>query len=268
MNIFKIEFEPQEKLILKKYKMLIKNNERLYLFDSNDNIPVYGTPRKYDVHNFHYEGNSWKSLIFEFGNWFLDQTRSLSISDYLEINKGFIKSIFSINQEINYIGPLNNGLFINNNLGVFAWNMIIYLLDYLNINDKGIVYIHFPFSREYKEVATLIWIREVKLFYRYLRGLGYSENSAKVHIENLKKMVLLYYNNNSVGLSYTNSMDITNAYFPIIDNRLFLSTVISKLKKYQGYTSSYHATLDNLVTFKKEIYYEDENYSNFIINNI
>src|SRR5690606_34430569 len=119
MKIFEVEFEKPEIDILNKYRVYIRGNERFYLFTEFDTVPIYGVPRRYSVKDFVFEGTSWKSLILSFGEWFIKQVPSFTTQDFLELNKGSIKNIFLKIPESNFIGPLSNGLYINNNLGVF-----------------------------------------------------------------------------------------------------------------------------------------------------
>lgn len=261
MNYFKVMFSDDEIKILENHNILIINNSRYYIFTEKDSIPIHGVPHYYRVEDFEYIGTSWKSLLLEFGNWFIKH--DFNIVDYVDIKSRFNKVIFSKTMETNFVGPLDNGLFINNNLGVLAWQQIIDLLSYLNIDNKEVIVIHFPFQRENHDIGKLIWIKEVNLFYRYLLALGYSKENAMMHIENLKMLCKIYREGKKRHSSWYGTTFVTNPYILTADSQQYLSNAISQIKRFEGYKDEYIPTINNVLDFKKDLYYENRNYSKY-----
>jgi len=48
----------------------------------------------------------------------------------------------------NYLGPLKNGVYVNNGFGIYTWNVIKELLLILKIELKQPIFVHYPFQRE------------------------------------------------------------------------------------------------------------------------
>jgi hypothetical protein len=259
MNYFKVVFNSEEKQLLFKHNILINNNLRYYLFDEREDIPVHGVPHQYIVENFEYKGTSWKSLLISFGNWFIKKCDD--VSDYIYLKNRFQKAIFSRVAETNFAGPLENGLYINNNLGVKSWQQIIDLLNFLDIQNKGIVVVHYPFQRENEEIGKLFWKKEINLFYRYLLGLGYSKELALKHIFNVKKLSVIYKEGKKSISSWYGVMDVSNPFFITADSKQDLSNAISQIKGFKGYKEEFSTTIENIMDFKDEMYYENKNYS-------
>jgi hypothetical protein len=267
MNYFKVIFNSEQKKILEENNILINKNERFYLFDETKSIPAHGVPRRYDVDDFKYEGTSWKTLLIDFGNWFI-QKRECNYN-YVDIKNRFQKKIFSIEMETNFAGPLDNGLYINNNLGVNSWQQIIIdLLTIINIKDKGVIVVHYPFQRERVEIGKMFWLKEANMFYRYLLGLGYSKEMALNHIDILKKLCLIYKEGKKIINSwYGGATYVSNSYFLTADSKHDLSNAISKIKTLSGYIDEYQSTIENIIDFKNELYFEDKNYCSKIKGN-
>lgn len=258
MNYFNVIFPKEDIEVLKENNIIIKNNERFYIFDEHDFIPKYGVPVYYKIEDFFFNGTSWKDLIFGFGNWLI---KKIDITKYININNRFGKNIFSKTKEINFIGPLENGLYINNNLGVKLWQQICDLLDLIGIENKGNIFIHYPFHRESEEIGKLLWKKEVKLFYRYLLGLGYNKDDAMNHIENLKKLCSIFKDGTKKHIYLDLFEYVTNPFILTVDSRQDLANLISKIKKFKLYKDEYYSTLENIVDFKNELYYKNMNYS-------
>lgn len=261
MEIFKGIFNEKELLILKKHNILIKGNKRYYLFDENSVIPPHGTPHKYKVEDFIFEGTNWTSLLIEFGNWFISKFND--DIKCIELKNHYQKKIFSHIPIVNFVGPLNNGLFINNNLGVNAWQQIVDLLNFLGIKDKGILVCHYPFQRENEEVGKMFWLKEANMFYRYLLGSGYPKDVALGHIDNLKILSSLYRNGKKRKSAWFEVTYVTNPYFLTADSKQDLSNALSQVKTFTGFLDDYIPTLKNIIDFKSELYYDDCDYSEF-----
>jgi len=263
MNYFKVVFKSEEIKLLLSHNILINNNLRYYLFDERDVISIHGVPHQYMFEDFEYKGTSWKSLLISFGNWFIQKVDE--VSNYIHLKNRFQKAIFSMVAETNFAGPLENGLYINNNLGVNSWQQIIDLLHFLKIENKGIIVVHYPFQRENEEIGKLFWIKEVNMFYRYLLGLGYSKETALKHIDNVKKLSMIYKEGKKSISSRYGSIYVSNPFFITADSKQDLSNAISQIKTFKGFKEEYLTTIDNIMDFKDEMYYEDKKYSSFAI---
>ena len=263
MNFFDVIFEPNEINILKENNLTIINNQRYYIFNESNSVPRFGVPYYYKVKDFQYIGSSWKELLIQFGNWFL--TNFKDNFDILNIENRFKKRIFSITQETNYIGPLQNDLFINNNLGSNSWLQIIDLFELLNVNEKGLLAIRFPFHRENSVISNLIYRKEVALFYNYLLGLGYGDKSVKKHFLNMTELNRIF---KTIKAKETkNHSPITNDYILISDNKTELLNVISLIKNSQHFSFDLSSTIHNIIDFKSEIYYKNENFTMYELVN-
>jgi len=264
VNHFKVLFNEEELGILERNKVIIRGNHRYYLFSEKDTVPLYGVPHYYQINDFAYKGTSWIRLLLEFGNWFVLQQNNLEFC--LDLKYQNQKKIFSKSQETNFTGPLLNGLYINNTLGVKSWGLIIDLLNFLNITNKGYIIIHFPFQRENPEISRLLWIKESNLFYHYLIAVGYNQQDSIGHIKTLEKLCLIYKMQKRTNHKLLGYVDINNPYIISADSKTDFSNAISQLKKSKDYSDKYHPTILNLIDFKSEVYYEDLNFKNISVN--
>ena len=106
MNIFRVDFTNEEIDILCKYNVIIKGNERNYIYRENDFIPEYAVPVYYEIYDFSFTGTSWLTLIEEFSEWFIyNKTDSL---DLLSLKNRNNKNIFSNVKRPGFSGPLSN----------------------------------------------------------------------------------------------------------------------------------------------------------------
>jgi hypothetical protein len=252
MHSFKVDFTDDEIKILKKYNLTISNNERNYVYTyyNKDSIYDWGVPTVFQCHDFAWKGSSWKALLYDFSFWY--SQLNPSSDDLLNMKSSFSKQgIFSKIQKTNYIGPLNHGLYINgNHTSNHMWWTIVDLISYLNDDFKSntFLYVHYPSAVEPKEIVNLIWSKEIKMFQSYLNNLGYSTEKVSEYIENVKKLNTIY-------------RKITpNYYLFIVDREYDLYNAVSRIKKSELFLMKqniYTLTLNNIIDFKKEIYYDD-----------
>lgn len=262
MNYFDIKFNNKEIEILKNNKIIIIDNQRYYLYDKNDKIPRFSVPYLYSIADFNYEGNSWTKLLLDFGNWYSDKYENNF--DLIQLKNSYNQPIFSLTKEINYIGPLKRGYYINNKLGSNSWTQIADMLNLVNYPEIGIILIHFPFQRESLSVTDMIYYKEKSLFFRYLLGLGYNLSKVKEHIENLNELNNIYY---KIKFKETkNNQPISNHKIITASNKLDLSNAISQIRTSNFYSSKFYPTIENLNDFKSEVYYDNRNYSEYSVN--
>lgn len=262
MNYFDVRFSEEEIRLLKHKKIMILENQRYYIYDKNDYIPRFSTPFFFRFHDFHYQGKNWTDLIFSFGNWYTKKFDYLDNIIFLE--NSFDQRIFSANKDINYIGPLASGYFINNKLGSNTWIQIIDMLKHVGYSDGEIIFIQYPFQREDSKITEMINKKEQSLFYRYLIGLGYNLNDVKKHIENLIELNWIY---NKVKYKETkNNQPITNNKIITACNKAELSNAFSHIRLSKYFKEEFYSTIENLSDFKSEIYYENRNYSTYVVN--
>lgn len=254
---FKVEFNLEEKIILSKYNIVFLNNERKYIYyDYSKFIYEYGVPTFFSCDDFLWNGNDWKSLLEEFANWFIVKTnynKDVFLKMKLSSNN---KSIFTIIKESNCYGPLVNATYIRGNptSAMQVWRKILDLVSFLSddIKKNIKVYIHYPSAVEPEKVFTLIWKKEIKMFRNYLSELGYKSEAIEKQINIIKIL-------NSVYKKIS-----PNYYFFIIDRKQDLSNALSRIKKSHNLLNHYQLNynqifpiIENIVDFKKELYYEN-----------
>lgn len=259
MNIFRVDFTNEEIDILCKYNVIIKGNERNYIYRENDFIPEYAVPVYYEIYDFSFTGTSWLTLIEEFSEWFIyNKTDSL---DLLSLKNRNNKNIFSNVKRPGFSGPLSNGMYIVSNYGVRSWQLIIDMLNHINIKNKGHIIVRFPFHREYTEIGNLIWKKELKIFFKYLRLLGYSKERALTHLEVLLTLSKAYKKHKRKVDSLGFVLDITNPYILTVNSKYELSNMISTIKRFSEFKKEYIPIIENMIDFKNELYYKEKNYS-------
>ena len=252
MNSFRVTFTQDEVEIFKKHELIILNNERNYKYSyyKRKHIFDWGVPTKFRCYDFYWEGKSWKNLLIEFALWYI--SLGFNVETLTNIKSSFSKQyIFSYSNKTNHYGPLNNGLFINGNRSsTHIWWTLTDLIDNLDEKHKTntVLLVHYPSAIEPKEIIKIIWDKETKMFINYLISLGYSETIAYEYLDNVKRL-------NNIYRKVT-----PNYYFFVIDRKIDLFNAVSKIKKNELFMikeKNFTLTIENVIEFKKEIFYED-----------
>lgn len=258
MTVFYAVFSNQEKKVLQKYNVIIKNNKRYYIFQENAFIPMFAAPAYYKILDFAYIGTNWVDLFTNFVEWIISKHPD---EDFKNFRSRGDKLIFSTTTKPGFTGPLSNGLYLGNNYGVKTWLFITDILVRLRVFEHSTIVVTFPFHREYPEIGELFWRKEVVSFYKYLRLLGYSDDRAKTHTGNLRKLNELYRQEkrrvDAAGFIY----DISNPYILTVDDRQTMSNTFSLLKRKRQFLKKYITTLNHVAEFKKELHYRSLSYS-------
>jgi hypothetical protein len=257
-----VKFDYSEIKILEKYNVDFMNNERLYVYfnDNKQFVLSGGSIARFECDDFNWKGSSWKKLLEDFSNWFIKKSGK-STDDLLLIRfSSNGKPIFSKTKESNCYGPLINNLFVHGNPSTsnLVWRKILDLVNLLpgNFKTECKGYVHYPSALEPEEIYKLIWRKELRLFKDYLHSLKYSLLNVEKQVETVQYLNTKY---RKISPSY---------YFFIIDRKADLYNAIYKLKLKTNELDygKLLPVIENIVSFKKDIYYEDAFYSSYTIN--
>lgn len=251
-----ITFNSDEEKIFAENRLVIENNERNYIFTGTDDSIILenGNPTFFACEGFTSFARSWKELLTLFADWFLENT-NLTNEELLYTN--FVsngKPVFLSERQSNCYGPLKRGLYVNGNptSANLVWKKILFLAEMISIETKEscLIYIHYPSMIEPKDVTNIIWVKEMTAFTKHLMFMGYNNSSIKKQIENVKILNSKFRQNRP------------NYIFFIIDRPVDFSNALSLLRRQipKSFIPEYFPLIENIISFRKEIVYENKNY--------
>ena len=252
MVSFNITFTDDEKEILRKHRLVINENVRLYApFVSYENLINEGSsPRFFECLDFDWSGTSWKDLLSEFSAWFCQQ--GFTRSELLSMNPFFSRvPIFSAEKKTNHYGPFTYGVYFNaNRTSLHYWWVMIHMLEQLphEYKDSTLLLVHYPSALEPPEVTRILWSKEIRVFRDFIRGLGYSPEKVGEYVENIKKLNAVY---KEIAPNY---------YFFLQDIQSDIVNSISRIRKHRSFKydlENLSLTIDKFKDFKSEVYYSD-----------
>ncbi len=252
---YDIFYDTNDILVMDKYNLVIKSNERNYLYKFRDRkvnwINSGGTPTFFKCLDFEWNGSSWKSLMTDFTEWIIDKLGYLD-DGFINIKSSWSKQmVFSRDKKTNYLGPFKYDLYINgNHTALHMWWQILDLVELLPNDEKIDTYVlvHYPSALEPREISKMIWKKEIISYKQFLLDRDFSNDQIHHAIESVKRINVIYKN------------DTPNYYFSNIDRKQDMSNALSRMKRMDVYLKESHQLgtyLDLFVDFKKQLKYSD-----------